>query len=93
MSDTLTHTAPTSTSAARLPHDDVCRRCLSPGRCWSWDGQVRCEPCHRHIHGDTATDALILSNFAAYGEWWTDALFARADRYPTTDPQPEDPDA
>lgn len=54
--------------------DVICRRCLTPGRGWRWDGEVRCEPCHRVTRGDNAVDSLILSHPGRLAEWWTDDL-------------------
>jgi hypothetical protein len=59
--------------------DVICRRCLPPGRGWTWDGERRCEPCHRAVAGDEAVDALLLSDLSAFGEWWTDEFLTRVD--------------
>lgn len=57
--------------------DVICRRCLTPGRGWTWAGERRCEPCHRAVRGDKATDELILSSYDMFGEWWTDEYLDR----------------
>lgn len=57
--------------------DVICTRCITPGRGWTWDATVRCEPCHRAAKGDVATDELILSDYGAFREWWTDEFLER----------------
>ena len=57
--------------------DVICRRCLTPARGWTWDEVRRCEPCHRAVMGDQATDDLVMSDFDSFGEWWTDPLLDR----------------
>lgn len=69
--------------------DVLCRRCLIPGRGWTWEDVLRCEPCHRAVYGDEATDALILSDYSCFGEWWTDEFLDRTGCYMVTASDPE----
>ena len=56
------------TKLVERPHDGVCTRCLTPGRCWRWDQVVRCIDCWQHVLGPAEFERRILADLGRFGE-------------------------